>query len=262
MKMGCCSRVPRCLSRVPFATLIATVMFCAGVAIFLGSTQRAAASTLRIVDLLLPTVVTSGSRPRPRYGADEVRAGLVGGGVTMGVLGLALLVIACLATGPTRERLGWRARAGSRFCCALLMGLAYVALLGWIALSACAGLAATLCWLAGGMCSQMRDETACVDLRQFEFLLPTDGTTQSQLVLCGGRRKEFCKDHVEGSTVLWILGAASGVLVVLSLVHHLMCLAANYAHIKDQQKMGDLQLLHDLQETEMAALGPASKDRF
>lgn len=253
--------MPRCLSRVPFATLIATVMFCAGLAIFLGSTQRAAASAVRIVDLLLPTVVTSGSRPRPRYGADEVRAGLVGGGVSMGVLGLTLLVIACLATGPTRERLGWRARAGSRFCCAFLMGLTYIALLGWVALAVCAALASGLCWLASGMCTLMTDENQCLDLREFEFLLPvSEETTRPQLILCGGRRKEFCIDHVEGSTVLWTLSAASAGLVVLSLVHHLMCLAANYAHIKDQQKMGDLQLLHDLQETEMAALG--SKDRF
>lgn len=258
--------MPRCLSRIPFATLIATVMFCAGVAIFLGAVQRAAASTLRVVELLKPAAVTSEGRPPPSYRGDDVRAALVGGGVAMGLLGLALLVLACLATGPTRERLGWRARAGSRFCCAIFMGLAYSALLGWLALGACSALAATICWLAGGMCDTLRDETACLDLRPFEFLLPKDGayvlSAQSPLVLCGGRRKEFCKDHVEGATILWALGAASGLLVVLSLVQHLMCLAANYAHIKDQQKMGDLQLLHDLQETEMATLGPGGKDRF
>lgn len=258
--------MPRCLSRVPFATLIATVMFCAGVAIFLGSVQRAAASTLRVVELLKPAVVSSDSRPPPPYGADDVRAALVGGGVAMGLFGLALLVLACLATGPTRERLGWRARAGSRFCCAIFMGLAYVVLLAWLALGACSALASTLCWLAGGMCDTLRDEGACLDLRPFEFLLPKGrgyaSSAQSPLVLCGGRRKEFCKDHVETATVLWGLGAASGLLVVLSLVQHLMCLATNYAHIKDQQKMGDLQLLHDLQETEMATLGRGSKDRF
>ena len=44
-----------------------------------------------------------------------------------------------------------------------------------------------------------------------------------------------------------------------SQVHYLMCLAANYAHIKDQEKFMDLQEIQFLHESEMSTL---PKDRF
>lgn len=85
-------------------------------------------------------------------------------------------------------------------------------------------------------------------------------TGEPLMLLCGGRRKEFCKDWVEPCGLLLWLAAGAGLLVLLGLVHHLMCLAANYAHLRDQQKLLDLQLLQDLQDTELTTLG--SKDRF
>lgn len=45
----------------------------------------------------------------------------------------------------------------------------------------------------------------------------------------------------------------------LQQVHYLMCLAANYAHIKDQEKFMDLQEIQFLHESEMSTL---PKDRF
>lgn len=46
---------------------------------------------------------------------------------------------------------------------------------------------------------------------------------------------------------------------ILQQVHYLMCLAANYAHIKDQEKFMDLQEIQFLHESEMSTL---PKDRF
>lgn len=41
-------------------------------------------------------------------------------------------------------------------------------------------------------------------------------------------------------------------------VHYLMCLSANYAHIRDHEKFEELQELQLLQDTDFAA----SKERF
>lgn len=71
--------------------------------------------------------------------------------------------------------------------------------------------------------------------------------------------KAFCKDCVETAEVMFILASVSCLLIILSLVHYLICLAANYAHIRDHEKFQELQEIQNLTEMEFSA---ASKDRF
>ena len=56
----------------------------------------------------------------------------------------------------------------------------------------------------------------------------------------------FCKDFVEHAEVMFILATLSCFLVILSLVHFLMALSANYAHIRGHDKFTQLQDLQDL----------------
>ena len=58
--------------------------------------------------------------------------------------------------------------------------------------------------------------------------------------------KMFCKDFVEDAELMFILATLSCILVILSLVHFLMALAANYAHIRGHDKFSELHELHDL----------------
>lgn len=71
--------------------------------------------------------------------------------------------------------------------------------------------------------------------------------------------KAFCKDGVEKAEVMFILATVSCLLVILSLVHYLMCLSANYAHIRDHEKFQELQEIQNLNDMEYSA---ASKERF
>jgi hypothetical protein len=48
--------------------------------------------------------------------------------------------------------------------------------------------------------------------------------------------------------------------VFIPQIHYLMCLAANYAHIRDHEKFQELQELQYLQDPELSVAG--SKDRF
>ena len=61
--------------------------------------------------------------------------------------------------------------------------------------------------------------------------------------------KMFCKDYVEKAEVMFILAAFATILVIFSLIHYLMCLSANYAHIRDHEKFQELQEMQYLQET-------------
>ena len=58
--------------------------------------------------------------------------------------------------------------------------------------------------------------------------------------------KMFCKDYVEHATVMFILSTIACFVVIISLVHFLMALSANYAHIRGHDKFSELQDLHDL----------------
>lgn len=71
--------------------------------------------------------------------------------------------------------------------------------------------------------------------------------------------KAFCKDAVEKAEIMFILATFSCLLVILSLVHYLMCLAANYAHIRDHEKFQELQEIQNLQDLDYSV---GSKDRF
>lgn len=51
--------------------------------------------------------------------------------------------------------------------------------------------------------------------------------------------------------ISFILSTVASFVVSLSLVHYLMCLASNYAYIRDQEKISDLQEMQYLHETIM-----------
>jgi len=60
--------------------------------------------------------------------------------------------------------------------------------------------------------------------------------------------------------VMFILATAACLLVIISLIHYLICLSANYAHIRDHEKFQELQEMQYLQDPELSMAG--SKDRF
>jgi hypothetical protein len=84
-----------------------------------------------------------------------------------------------------------------------------------------------------------------------DWLFP-NGTTIDDLQVCGPEElKLFCKDYVEVAEVSFILSTVASFVVSLALVHYLMCLASNYAYIRDQEKISDLQEMQYLHESIM-----------
>ncbi|KAK8397368.1 hypothetical protein O3P69_004825 [Scylla paramamosain] len=240
-----------CLGRVPYATLIATVMCCVGVGVFCGTMHRGTTLTLRLFREVFNLHITW---------MEPVQLSFMVVGAGMGSLGLMILIVGCLSSGNTLRRVynSWRARLGGKITCALLMGVAYLLTLAWLLMFA--GLIAitvfyTLAWF---QCIHV-PHTECIDYNQFRFLFPCTTIEEEKRVCSGGKRKLFCKDFVNNGEILCLLATASALLVILSLVHYLMCLAANYAHIKDHGKLMELQEMQFLHESEMSTL---PKDRF
>lgn len=91
-----------------------------------------------------------------------------------------------------------------------------------------------------------------------DFLFP-QGQREEDMNVCEAHEvKAFCKDGVEAAVPMFILALMACLLIILSLVHYLMCLAANYAHIRDHEKFQELQEMHNLTELEFQS----SKERF
>ena len=75
------------------------------------------------------------------------------------------------------------------------------------------------------------------------IIIILSGTQKVNMLVEGQAEiKMFCKDYVQRAEVMFILATVSCMLVVLSLVHFLMALSANYAHIRGQDKFTDLQV--------------------
>ncbi|CAG0890786.1 unnamed protein product [Darwinula stevensoni] len=184
-------------------------------------------------------------------------------GAAMGVLGIILLLVGCLATGETRSSVyrADKARVGGRICGAVFMGIVYVLNLVWLLMLCCLVIITSTFTVFWAICSSDRIlvHDRCIDFTQFGFMFP-NATHDDQMTICDpGEKKLFCKDYVENAEVMFILATVSCVIVILSLVHYLMCLAANYAHIKDSEKFRDLEEMQRLQDAEMTGL---SKERF
>src|SRR5262249_47323283 len=82
-----------------------------------------------------------------------------------------------------------------------------------------------------------------------------NGTAKtSQLIICDSSLQQFCA--LSDTAALWYyIGYAGSAVVVLGLIHFMICLAANYAHIKDGSKYVELQEIW--QENEMTGPPPA-----
>ncbi|XP_037031609.1 neuronal membrane glycoprotein M6-a isoform X1 [Bradysia coprophila] len=248
---NCCKS---CMTRIPYATLIATVMCLLGVGIFCGTMYRGASLTIIMLDQVFHLRL---------LWIEAVQMIFVVIGASMAALGFMILFVGCLATGSTRYKVyrAWRSRVGGRISCAVFMGITYVLNIVWILILCFLVVVTFVYTIFWNLCSEVSIETnrRCIDLTQFHFMFPY-GTRDEDMKICEKFEvKAFCKDGVEKAEVMFILATVSCLLVILSMVHYLMCLAANYAHIRDHEKFQELQEIQNLNDMEYVA---SSKDRF
>ncbi|XP_011499592.1 PREDICTED: neuronal membrane glycoprotein M6-a isoform X2 [Ceratosolen solmsi marchali] len=256
-----------CMARVPYATLIATIMCCLGVGIFCGTMYRGATFSALMMDQVFHLRLTW---------LEAVQMVFAIIGASMAALGFMILCVGCLATGATRTKVyrAWRTRVGGRIFCAVFMTITYILQLFWLVIFAFLVVTTLIFTVFWGLCSNSRVQSLdqCIDLTQFSFMFPNN-TRVDDMQICGSQEvKLFCKDYVEKAEVMFILATIATILVILSLIHYLMCLSANYAHIRDHEKFQELQNLQYLQDPGdpdspqpcMDTLGShhRSKDRF
>lgn len=102
-----------CLTRIPYATLIATIMCALGVVVFCATMYRGATLAILMFDEVFKMRI---------LWVEAVQMTFVIIGACMGALGLMILTVGCLATGATRQKVyrAWRSRVGGRISCAVV----------------------------------------------------------------------------------------------------------------------------------------------
>ncbi|XP_055907282.1 neuronal membrane glycoprotein M6-a isoform X1 [Eupeodes corollae] len=245
----CCQS---CMARIPYATLIATLMCLLGVGIFCGTMYRGASLTIIMMDQVFHLRLIW-------IEAVQMIFTIIAAG--MAALGFMILFVGFLATGATRYKVyrAWRSRVGGRISCAVLMGLTYLLNFVWTLILCFLVIVTFIYTMFWNMCSSVERSFSCIDLTQFYFMFPASTKIEEMKICDKYEIKAFCKDGVENAEVMFILATLATLLVILSLVHYLMCLSANYAHIRDHEKFQELQEIQNLNELEYSA---ESKDRF
>lgn len=156
---GCCKT---CVTRLPYATIIATIMCFIGVIIFCGTMYRGSSLVIIMLDRVFNL----------RFlWIEALQMIFIIIGASMGALGCMILFVGFLATGATRYKVyrAWRARVGGRISCAVCYAITYILNIVWIL---------TLCFLAiitfvftvfWNMCSSpdVQSHKAPIDLTQF-----------------------------------------------------------------------------------------------
>jgi len=236
----CCSR---CITRVPYATLIALILSWAGVGVFCGTLYRGVNLTLRVLQDVFKIDKGIGW-------VEPTQLAFIILGASMAALALMILVVAILATGNTRHEV-YRSsfgRTGGTVACMIFIFVTYVLLLCWLIVFACCIVMTVFYSLSWGVCNtdEIGWEDGFIDFYPYHFLFPSGTMRENMEVRGSAEIKMFCKDYVEHAEVMFILASVSCFIVIVSLVHFLMALSANYAHIRGHGKFAELQDLHDL----------------
>ena len=166
--------------------------------------------------------------------------------------------------------------------CMIFIAITYFLLACWLVVFGCCIIMTIFCSIYWGVCNtdevQWGRDGGYIDFYQFHFMFPKGkfelvpniynsdrffsalGTEKDFMEVQGSTEtKLFCKDFVEHAIIMYCLATISCFIVLLSLVHFLMALAANYAHIRGHDKFTELQDLHDLTSETLTLTERASR---
>jgi len=237
----CCTD---CIGRIPYASLIAFILTCVGVGLFCGMTyQGVNASVNQIKKLnLFPHDVTW---------LDKIPLMFVIVAVIMCIVALMLLIVGALATGSTRTQVysGWRARLGGRISCACFLVFTYLLNFCWLIVLGFIAIFSAVYCMFGVQCRVAQANSQCLNYTVVSPIV--NGTTRLEpLVLCGQDRMDFCQLSNQAS--MWYgIGLIGCLILIKGLINYLICLSANYAHIKDGFKYSQLEEIRTNEENEM-----------
>ncbi|CAN0345430.1 unnamed protein product [Lampetra fluviatilis] len=255
-KRGCAECCVRCLGGVPYASLLATVLCYAGVALFCGGGHEALSGTLALLqahfgfphdpELLFFTVV------------EVVRFVIYGVAAAFFLYGVLLFTEGFFTTASIRDSCGdFKTSACGRCVSAWFLGMTYLLAVVWLALlvlsalpvfvafsvqASCDVIAPPLFLPAPSSSSSSSSSTTssnatrvCIDMRQYGIIPWNVSTGQ----LCDADLANLCNSQTFKLTYsLYIVACAGAAATVIAMVHYLLALSANWAAVGALRRLG------------------------
>ncbi|KAF7710067.1 glycoprotein M6Ab isoform X2 [Silurus meridionalis] len=257
--MGCSECCIKCLSGIPYASLIATILLYAGVALFCGCGHEALSGTVAILENYFEVVRVSTETLDVFTMIDILKYVIYGVAAAFFVYGILLMVEGFFTTGAIRDLYGdFKITTCGRCVSAWFIMLTYIFMLAWLGVTVFTSLPVFMYFNIWNTCQNStvaEGANLCFDLRQFGIV-----TTNDDRKICTGTDKfnQMCaSDELDLTFHLFVCALAGAGAAVIAMVHYLMVLAANWAYVKDacrMQKYEDIkskeeQELHDIHST-------------
>ncbi|WKX96808.1 hypothetical protein Q1695_012894 [Nippostrongylus brasiliensis] len=223
-----------CFHRIPYASLMATLLCFIGVILFsimmTWGSNATAEQTRRIL------------RIQDWPWLDKVQVFFVVVAVLMSIFALFFLLVGFSATGATREEMYKyeKAKCGGRFACAVAMIFCVALLICWLFIISICSVLCSSYFVFDDICTAMTgfSEQDCINL---EVLAPVVRSfSAADLRLCGGDAQQFCAFSSTARS-WYIVGWAGSCLVILGLAAFLGILASNYAHVGNASRYVELR---------------------
>lgn len=245
MSIRCCDyALCRCLRRVPYATLFAFLLLAGGLALM---TYEIIMIQDTANELFAGTVLYA-NHSGYKKGLDLLLWLLIALVTIISLFGLFFLVLACFSSGPSKKNTcGKRfVKCVNRVSISVVTIVAYLLCIAWIALSMALMLGLTFMLMVRSYCNHMEgafSSDSCIDLAQYGMApskppmattvvpMPSPSSNHTQTTICGDRLENFCKMHEDIQLNVWLTVTAS-IIVIISLIHFLMALAANHTYTR------------------------------
>ncbi|CAI2344875.1 unnamed protein product [Caenorhabditis sp. 36 PRJEB53466] len=228
-----------CFHRIPFASLIGTLLCVLGVVLFaimmswaFNATAEQTRRSLRINDW--PWL-------------DKVQVFFIVIAVLMGLFSLFFLCIGFTATGGTRETMykDDEARCGGKVACVIAMIFDVLLVIAWLFIISIVSWLCIFYYFFDRLCLDLPGYTDgdCIDLHVFWPLVSS--FANSNLRMCGGDVQQFCA--LTSTAFTWyVIGWVGCVLIILGILLFFGIHASNYAHIGNANRyveLGNLRMV-------------------
>ncbi|XP_053107739.1 neuronal membrane glycoprotein M6-a isoform X6 [Hemicordylus capensis] len=258
--MKCCFECCiKCLGGIPYASLIATILLYAGVALFCGCGHEALSGTVTILQNYFEMARAAGDTIDVFTMIDIFKYVIYGVAAAFFVYGILLMVEGFFTTGAIKDLYGdFKITTCGRCVSAWFIMLTYIFMLAWLGVTAFTSLPVYMYFNLWTICKNttlVEGANLCLDLRQFGIV--TIGE-EKKICTMSENFLRMCESNELNMTFhLFIVALAGAGAAVIAMVHYLMVLSANWAYVKDacrMQKYEDIkskeeQELHDIHST-------------
>ncbi|XP_076845618.1 glycoprotein M6Ab isoform X3 [Brachyhypopomus gauderio] len=233
---GCSECCIKCLSGIPYASLIATVLLYAGVALFCGCGHEALSGTITILQNYFEVARSPVDALDVFTMIDILKYVIYGVAAAFFVYGILLMVEGFFTTGAIRDLYGdFKITTCGRCVSAWFIMLTYIFMLAWLGVTAFSSLPVFMYFNIWNTCQNttvLEGTKMCIDLRQFGIV-----TISEEKKLCSDVEKfqDLCKSSELDLTFhLFVCALAGAGAAVIAMVASVSVLVRNYSRLVAQ----------------------------